>query len=159
MNTLLFFRSIKFIVLTFFLFSFSCNTTKKGKNDDIGSQLNHFGYDDRVENIFKYIQKSKFNIPDSSCNNIIILQTNLCNSCNKETMDAVLDSLKKDDSSVYFILADNNAEIKNRVLKLGNKATILIDTMRLLPKYNLSFLKNVKINTCNNKIMQWSFLQ
>lgn len=146
--------------LLFCILFFSCNAkeSKKPGPPDIAAQLNHKGYDDRINNLFSFIDSNKFDIPPGECNNIIILQTNLCNSCNEEKLNTVFDSLNNKVDPVYFILADNNPEVKNHIQKFNKAAVIFIDTLHLLQKYNLSFLRNIQVNTCNKKIIHWSFI-
>lgn len=157
-NTSLFFPGISCLLFCVLITSCNAKENKGPETSDIAAQLKHKGYEDRINNLFNYIDSSGFDIPSKGCNNIVILQTNLCNSCNEEKLNAIFDSLENKFEPVYFILADNNLEIKNQIQKFNKAATIFIDTLHLLQKYNLSFLRNIQLNTCNKKIIHWSFI-
>lgn len=155
MNILRFFHGTSVL----FLFSLaSCNGGEKRQMPNISEQLKHNDYGNRINNIFSYIKESKFQIPFNECNNIIILQTNLCNSCDREKLAVIFDSLAMASGPIYFILANEKSEIKKEVLRFKKTSGLFIDTLGLLQKNNLSFLKNIRINTCNEEIIKWSFL-
>ena len=113
-----------------FLFTLaSCDVGEKRQIPDISAQLKHNDYGNRIDNIFNYIKESKFNIPFNECNNIIILQTNLCNSCDREKLSVIFDSLAMASDPVYFILASEKSEIKKEVLAFKKTFGLFIDTL------------------------------
>ncbi len=146
---------IKWLALVFFL---SCNTTNRKKENDLEIKSTRLEYKDRVNNIFHFTTECKYPISFSGCNSFIILQTNLCNSCNKDVVDMMIDSLSNQHKTVYFIFADHNNEIQKKISSRLKESVVLIDEMQLLPKYNLNFMRNVKIQTCQNKVVDWGFL-
>ncbi len=70
----------------------------------------------------------------------------------------MIDSLSNQHQTVYFILADHNTELQKKISSRLKESVVLFDEMQLLPKYNLNFMRNVKIKTCQNKVVDWSFL-
>lgn len=134
-----------------------CNTGDKPAIDYAG-QLKESDYNDRVKNIFAYIQENGFAIPTDQCGNIIILQTNLCNSCDKEKLAVILDSLALVKEPVYFVLADDNSEIKAQIQKDRAGTPIYIDSEGRLQKHNLSFMRNLRIRVCGRQITDWMFM-
>ncbi|HRF23068.1 MAG: hypothetical protein IT248_10095 [Chitinophagaceae bacterium] len=146
---------IKGLALVFFL---SCNTANRKNESNLEINSARLEYKDRVNNIFHFTTESKYSISFSGCNSFIILQTNLCNSCNKDVIDMMIDSLSNQHQTVYFILADHNTELQKKISSRLKESVVLFDEMQLLPKYNLNFMRNVKIKTCQNKVVDWSFL-
>jgi len=145
------------ISLVFFSFLSSCGGTDDAKV--IEQQLKHpDDYSERIDHIFDYIQKSGFDIKFEKCTSIYILQPNLCNVCTKKTLKSLIDSTKSKTEPIAFILGGKNPEIESFIKKTVIRAGVYIDSSGLLENYNLSFLKNVKINTCKNKVVRWSFL-
>ena len=160
MNTLLYFLGISIICICL---SLSCNNQTKTndwheKAKEKTLQLQHDDYNERINNIFAFAQASKIDISFNKCNTIIVLQTNLCNSCSPDKIKSMFDSVGVRMDSAYFILADNNPNIVEKIKKINSGAVIFIDSQQFLPRYNLSFLKNLIIHTCNNKVQNWSFM-
>src|SRR6266496_442045 len=146
-----FFPGISVILLSFV---FSCKEADNSK--DIANQLRHpDDYSERINNIFDYVHKIGFDIKFEDCSNTYILQPNLCNVCTVKALKLILDSSKVEAIPVNFILADKNREMELLINKMNEKANIYIDSLNLLEKYNLSFMKNLKINTCNRKVIKW----
>lgn len=159
MNILLFIRGISFIGL-FVLFSCknsAVDESQKTATDKL-LQLKNDSYDERVANIFDFVRASNFVIPFENCNNILVLQTNLCNSCNVDRIEKILNTLKTTKDMSYFILAANSIEIEMRIKTSPIKAKVFVDSAKLLGQYNLSLLKNLNIRICDKKIIAWSFL-
>lgn len=145
--------------ISILLFSFlvSCRGTDDAKA--IEQQLRHpDDYSERVNHIFDYVRKSGFDIKFEKCVCIYILQPNLCNVCTRNMLKAIIDSTKKETEPIAFILGDKNPEMELLIKKMDVGADIYVDSSGLLENYNLSFLKNLKINTCKNKVVRWSFL-
>lgn len=150
--------SLRGISFLFILVLISACRSGNKHGVDIANQLKQSNYDDRVKNIFSYIKDSRFDISNDQCSNIIILQTNLCNSCDKQKLDVILDSLSAVKEPVYFILASDDKEMRAQIEKDRPASTVLIDSVQLLPKYNLSFMRNLRISVCDHTITNWKFL-
>ncbi len=69
-----------------------------------------------------------------------------------------MSNTKNETEPVIFILGDKNPEMKLFIKKMDASANIYVDSSNTLEKYNLFFLKNLKINTCDNKVIKWEFL-
>lgn len=138
-------------------FATGCRSAEKPPVD-FADQLKRSDYSDRVKNIFNYIKDNQFNIPVDQCVNIVILQTNLCNSCNKQKLENILDSLPPADKPFFFILADDRKEAKEQIEKARPGAPVLTDSANLLQKYNLSFMRNLQISICDKRVDNWMFL-
>ena len=157
MRTFRFFRGIKLIALIFLI---SCGHSNRSENaKKIEEELKHPNdYAERINNIFPYVQKIGFGITFKNCNSIYILQPNLCNVCTRETLKTIMSNTKNETEPVIFILGDKNPEMKLFIKKMDASANIYVDSSNTLEKYNLFFLKNLKINTCDNKVIKWEFL-
>ena len=142
------------LILTF---AIGCQSPEKPPVD-FADQLKRSDYNDRIKNIFKYIEDNQFNIPVDQCVNIVILQTNLCNSCNKQKLESILNSLAPADKPFFFILADDRKEAKEQIEKARPGAPVMSDSANLLQKYNLSFLRNLQISICHKRVDNWMFL-
>ena len=153
--------SLYFLGISIFIMFFitSCKGKEPGEKIDLVSELKSDDYEQRIQNFIAYLKEAGHIIPSSPCSKVFILQTNICNSCNKHKMKEVLDSLPSDKHLlVYFIQASNDRVIKNNISTINANAKILIDSAGLLRKYNLSFLRNVKIEYCDGKIKSWRFI-
>ncbi len=135
----------------------SCNDAENNSKG-IAEQLRHpDDYSQRVNNIFAYVHKAGFEINFDNCNSIYILQPNLCNVCTEKTLKSILDSAKLQSNSVVFILADKNEAFEMQIRSSQKDTKVFADTTDLLEKFNLSFLKNLQIQTCGKRIVSWSF--
>lgn len=153
-----FFQCLTGISISVFLLFLSCKSSDKKPVNDIAAQLKNSNYDDRIKNIFLFLHQANFTLPTSKCKKYIILQTNLCNSCNKEALDSVLNKQRNSDTLLVFILASENTSIQEAIGKNYTNPIIFVDTFSSLKKYNLNFLRNLVINTCNEKIINWGYL-
>jgi hypothetical protein len=82
----------------------------------------------------------------------------LCNVCTKETIRGILDSSKKELYPVTFILGGKSPDLESQIKTVNPEVIIYVDSLNRLEKFNLSFLKNLKINTCNRAIKEWRFI-
>jgi hypothetical protein len=141
--------SVLLITNTFFLFS-SCKEESE--------------YDSRVKNIVKYLNEAK-NVDVDSCRKIYLLQANKCNTCNGENINVIFQELSQenesDSDSIIFILNGFNEEVLNTLLRkqFQFNFNIITDEDGYLDKLGLSFMKNLSIRTCNQKVIQWKFYQ
>lgn len=125
---------------------------------NVAEQLKHTDdYDERINNIFAYIRKAGFAIQTDNCHKIYILQPNLCNVCSEETVKSILDSARSLNTSLVFILGDENKELEKQIRTTNINAKVFVDTSNLLEQHNLFFLKNLFIVTCANKVNFWAF--
>ncbi|HEY2720843.1 MAG TPA: hypothetical protein VGI82_03910 [Chitinophagaceae bacterium] len=157
MLTSRFLHGPKLIVLSLLI---SCSSNEPEKDSkEIEEQLKHpDDYSERVNNIFDYVRKIGFDIKFEKCSSIYILQPNLCNVCTKNALKTLIDSTKDEEEPTTFILGDKNPEMELFIKKMDVNASVYIDSINLLENYNMAFLKNLKINTCKNKVVSWKFL-
>lgn len=131
-------------------------TVNADKKNDDGDD-----YDERIEHVVPYLnQMQKINTDD--CKSIVILQTNKCNSCTKEKLDLIFSDVDKiRQTPLIFILHDYDKDVNDYLSqKLGDISfKILIDSDRQLSKRGLSFMKNVSINICQSRVINWKFYQ
>ena len=135
-----------------------CASGGNKESPKIANEIKYSDYDARISNVFRYMEESDFSISMDQCFKLVILQTNLCNSCDKEKLEVILDSLSSTREKVYFILADESEDIRKQIEVDRPDSDIFIDRNHLLQDHNLNFLRNLQIDICDNKISKWKFL-
>lgn len=116
-------------------------------------------YDLRVRNIIKFLKDDK-RIEMDSCHVVFLLQANKCSVCTQENLEMIFKEIQKEGiTNSLFILNGFNDSILDFLLKKNSieHFRIIIDENNLLKKYGLSFMKNLRINTCNRKVISWKF--
>ena len=136
----------------------SCKHSDNNAENEIADQLKKSNYNDRINNVFSFLDAANFSLPNIECRRYIILQTNLCNACNENDLALAIKTLAINDTSSIFILASESEVIKSTIEDNYHNPTILLDTFSNLKKWNLSFLRNLSITTCENKIISWKYL-
>lgn len=116
-------------------------------------------YDLRVRNIIKFM-KDDNRIDMDSCHVLFLLQANKCSVCTRDDLEMIFKEIHKDSiTNSIFILNGFNESIMDFLLKkdIVKHFRIIIDENNLLKKYGLSFMKNLRINTCERKVITWKF--
>lgn len=118
-------------------------------------------YDLRVKNIVKFMKDVK-QIDMDSCHVLFVLQANKCSVCTQDNLDMIFKEIHKDGiSNCIFILNGYNDSLFDFLLKknISEHFRTIIDESSLLKKYGLSFMKNLRINACDRKVIKWKFYE
>jgi len=118
-------------------------------------------YNARISKIIPYL-KTEHGINMDSCKSIVILQTNKCNSCSREKLDSIFaDLTRQPKQPVVFVLHDDDKQVGDYIQVHSQKENIqkVIDKERKLSKFGLSFMKNIFVSTCKDKVLSWKFYE
>jgi len=119
-------------------------------------------YDSRVKNIVKYLKETR-NVNVDSCKKVYLLQANKCNACNEENINVIFKEFPAgtNNENIIFVLNGFNDSLINVLLKkqMQFNFKIIIDEDGSLDKLGLSFMKNLFIYICNQKVIQWKFYE
>lgn len=153
--------SILLLSNTFFVSCKNHNTLNKKTIDDSLNLIDDKDYHSRITNIISYLKENQ-NISMDTCRFIFVLQTNKCNSCTKEKLENIYREIKENKiGSPLFILHTKDQQVLTFLNKQFAKPPlrVIIDKNNQLGTYGLSFMKNIFIQTCDNKIKSWKFYE
>lgn len=138
---------VKLLCLIFFaslLNNISCNGKPKDE------------YEERVQQVITYLNNEQ-NFQFRDCANVYLLQLSKFNVCTDETLQRICTE-KLDNEEYIFILSNYNEEISKYIKMHFSSSTIFFDNEKL-PRYGLSFLRNLNARICNKKVIEYTFFQ
>jgi hypothetical protein len=111
-------------------------------------------YRERVEGVIRYLHK-EHNYSNKKCTSVYLLEVKKCNVCTLENLHKM--QSEKSYQNMVFILSDFNDSVFSFVNRTFAYKEIFIDSNRVLPKYGLSFMRNLKADICNNELKTYQF--
>ena len=111
-------------------------------------------YMERVQGVVKYLhEQHKYSTRE--CMSVYLMEVKKCNVCNLENMHRI--SSEKPHQKVVFILSGSNDSILHFVNKTFPGKEIFIDSNMVLPRYGLSFMRNLKADICDDEVKSYKF--
>lgn len=111
-------------------------------------------YSERIEGIIKYLhEEHKYSTID--CFTVYLLEVKKCNICTLENLHKI--ASEKPHQKTVFIFSGANDSVYAFVSKSFASKEIFIDNNKVLPRYGLSFMRNLKADICNNELKSYLF--
>lgn len=111
-------------------------------------------YKMRVEGIIRYLHKEHKYL-NNNCVSVYLLEVKKCNVCTLENLRKM--QIEKSYQNMVFILSDFNDSVYRFVNKTFAYKEIFIDSSKVLPRYGLSFMRNLRADICNNELKFYQF--
>jgi len=111
-------------------------------------------YKERVEGIIRYLHK-EHKYSNNECVSVYLLEVKKCNVCTLENLHKM--QIENSYKNMVFILSEFNDSIYHFVNKTFTYKKIFVDSNMVLPRYGLSFMRNLKADICNNELKFYKF--
>jgi hypothetical protein len=117
-------------------------------------------YELRVNKIVNYL-KNNSDINLDSCKSIYILQANKCNTCNEEFITFIIKEISETKSENVLVLNGFNDRIFDLLVRKQQeyKFRMVVDDNGELDRLGLSFMTNIFVSVCRNKVINWKFYE